>query len=89
MLIKIKELYLHLFSQQYIISPPRRLITLRGFYELITKHSKGMTKEIRKDLYTQTEWAKKVGLSKARISQKIAQGDYDTVKVNGTILIKG
>jgi len=45
-------------------------------------------KEIRQDLYTQTEWAKKVGLTKARINQLIKEGQLKTVSVNGAILIK-
>jgi len=45
-------------------------------------------KEIRQDLYTQTEWAKKVGLTKARINQLIKSGQLKTVTVNGAVLVK-
>lgn len=47
-----------------------------------------MKKEIRQDLYTQSEWAKKVGLSKARINQMVKAGDLNLVSVNGATLIK-
>lgn len=47
-----------------------------------------MKKEIRQDLYTQSEWAKKVGLTKARVNQLVKQGDLKTVTVMGAILIK-
>ena len=47
-----------------------------------------MRKEIRKDLFTITEWAKKVGLSKGRVSQMVKSGDLKIVQVNGTVLIK-
>ncbi len=44
--------------------------------------------EIRQDLFTQSEYAKRVGLSKGRINQMIKEGKLKLVKVNGTILIK-
>lgn len=47
-----------------------------------------MKKEIRQDLYTQSEWAKKVGLTKARINQMVKSGDLKTVIVMGAVLIK-
>jgi hypothetical protein len=47
-----------------------------------------MAKEIRKDLYTQSEYAKLKGLSKARINQLVKAGELPTVTVNGGILIK-
>jgi hypothetical protein len=46
------------------------------------------TKEIRQDLYTQTEYAKIIGKSTARVNQMIKNGDLKTVKINGAILIK-
>lgn len=47
-----------------------------------------MAKEIRKDLYTQSEYAKKIGVSKARVNQMINEGKLQTVTVHGGILIK-
>jgi DNA-binding XRE family transcriptional regulator len=47
-----------------------------------------MKKEIRTDLYTQSEYAKKIGVSRARVNQLIKEGLLNTVKVNGTTLIK-
>lgn len=46
--------------------------------------------EIRQDLFTQSEYAKRVGLTKARINQMIkrGEGNLKLVKVNGTVLIK-
>lgn len=44
--------------------------------------------EIRQDLFTQSEYAKRVGLSKGRINQMIKEGKLKLVHVNGTILIK-
>ncbi len=45
-------------------------------------------KEVRQDLYTQTEWAKKVGLTKARINQLVKSGELKTVTINGAVLVK-
>jgi len=56
-------------------------------FELKTKHCK-MAKEVRKDLYTQSEYAKLKGLSKARINQLVKAGELPTVTVNGGVLIK-
>lgn len=47
-----------------------------------------MTKEIRKDLYTQSEYAKKIGVSRARVNQMVKAGELKTVMVNGGVLIK-
>ncbi len=47
-----------------------------------------MKKEIRKDLYTQTEYAKLKGLTKGRINQMVKAGELNTLTVNGTVLIK-
>lgn len=47
-----------------------------------------MAKEIRKDLYTQTEYAKLTGLSKSRINQLVKAGELPTVTVIGGVLIK-
>lgn len=44
--------------------------------------------EIRQDLFTQSEYAKKVGLTKGRINQMIKEGKLKLVRVNGTVLIK-
>ena len=47
-----------------------------------------MLKEIRKDLYTQAEYAKKIGMSKAWVNQQIKAGNIRVVHVNGGVLIK-
>jgi hypothetical protein len=47
-----------------------------------------MIKEIRKDLYTQSEYAKLKGVSRARINQMVKAGELKTLTVNGGILIK-
>lgn len=47
-----------------------------------------MTKEIRKDLFTQSEYAKKIGVSRARVNQMVKAGELKTVLVNGATLIK-
>lgn len=45
-------------------------------------------KEIRRDLYTQTEYAKKIGVSIPYINKLIKQQKVDILKVNGAVLIK-
>jgi len=47
-----------------------------------------MAKEIRKDLYTQSNYAKKIGVTRARVNQMVKAGELKTVSVNGGILIK-
>jgi len=47
-----------------------------------------MTKEIRKDLYTQSEYARLKHISRARVNQMVKAGELKTVTVNGGILIK-
>ncbi len=44
--------------------------------------------ELRKDLYTQSEYAKKIGKTKAWVNQKVKSKELSAVLVNGTILIK-
>lgn len=44
--------------------------------------------EIRTDLYTQTEYAKKIGVSQARINQMIKEKKLKIVVINGAKLIK-
>ena len=46
------------------------------------------TKEIRIDLYTQSEYAKLVKLTRARINQMVKAGELKTVAVQGATLIK-
>jgi hypothetical protein len=41
----------------------------------------------RSKLYTQSEYAKKLGLTRARINQKIKAGEISTVKINGAVLV--
>lgn len=38
-------------------------------------------------LYTQSEYAKKLGLTRARINQKIKAGELKVVKINGATLV--
>lgn len=47
-----------------------------------------MVKEIRKDLYTQAEWAKKIGKTRAWVNQQIRAGNIKTVTINGATLVK-
>ena len=47
-----------------------------------------MTKEIRKDIYTQSEYAKLIGVTRARVNQMIKEGNIKTLKINGATLIK-
>ena len=41
----------------------------------------------RTKLITQSEYAKKVGLTKGRISQKVKAGELKTIKIEGATLI--
>jgi len=41
----------------------------------------------RTKLYTQKEYANKVGLSEARISQKVKSKEIKTIEINGGTLI--
>lgn len=45
-------------------------------------------KEFRKDLFTQTEYAKKIGKSVAWVNRLISEQKVNTVTVNGAVLIK-
>jgi len=45
-------------------------------------------KEIRKDLYTQTEYSKLIGKSVAWVNRLIKEQKVNTVTVNGAVLIK-
>jgi len=45
-------------------------------------------KEIRQDLFTQTEYAKKIGKSVAWVNRLIKEQQVNTVSVNGAVLIK-
>lgn len=47
-----------------------------------------MIKEIRKDLFTQAEWAKKVNKSRAWVNQQVKANNLKTVKINGATLVK-
>ncbi|HPL05605.1 MAG TPA: hypothetical protein PLG05_10570 [Bacteroidales bacterium] len=47
-----------------------------------------MIKEIRQDLYTQSEYAKLKGITRARVNQLVKSGDLQTLTVNGATLIK-
>jgi hypothetical protein len=47
-----------------------------------------MVKEIRQDIFTQAEYAKKVGKTRAWVNQQIKAGNLKTLTVNGATLIK-
>lgn len=44
--------------------------------------------EIRQDLYTQSEYAKKIGVSRARVNQMIKEKQLKVVIIKGATLIK-
>jgi len=46
-------------------------------------------KEIRQDLYTQTEYAKKICKSVPWVNKLIKEHKVSTVTINGAVLIKG
>lgn len=45
-------------------------------------------KEKRTDLYTQAEYAKLIGVTRARVNQMAKTGELKTLRVNGATLIK-
>jgi predicted XRE-type DNA-binding protein len=47
-----------------------------------------MKREIRTDLYTQTEYAKLIGVSQPRVAKMMKDGKLNVVFVNGAVLIK-
>ena len=47
-----------------------------------------MLKEIRKDVFTQAEYAKKIGKTRAWVNQQIKAGNIKTLTVNGAVLVK-
>lgn len=47
-----------------------------------------MKKEIRKDLYTASEYARKVGLTPQAIKKKMENGELKVLVVNGAKLVK-
>ena len=47
-----------------------------------------MTKEIRQDIYTQSEYAKLKGITRARVNQLVKAGELRTLTVKGATLIK-
>jgi hypothetical protein len=47
-----------------------------------------MVKEIRQDIYTQSEYAKKVGKTRAWVNQQIKAGNISTLTVKGAVLVK-
>jgi hypothetical protein len=46
------------------------------------------TKEIRQDVYTQAEYARKIGKTRAWVNQQIKEGNLRTLSVKGAILVK-
>ena len=57
------------------------------YFEQKTKQCK-MAKEIRQDLYTQSEYAKLKGITRARVNQLVKEGSLQTLTVRGATLIK-
>jgi hypothetical protein len=47
-----------------------------------------LIKEIRQDLFTQSEYAKKVGKTRAWVNQQIKAGNLKVLHVKGAVLIK-
>jgi len=47
-----------------------------------------MKKEIRHDVATQSEYAKMIGVSRARVNQMVKAGEVNTLSVKGAVLIK-
>lgn len=47
-----------------------------------------MKKYYRKDLYTQSEYAKVIGVTRMRVNQMIKEGKLNTVTINGATLVK-
>ena len=47
-----------------------------------------MKKEIRQDIYTQSEYAKLKGITRARVNQMVKAGEIPTLTVKGATLIK-
>lgn len=47
-----------------------------------------MVKEIRKDVYTQAEYAKRVNKTRAWVNQQIKAGNLKTLQINGAVLVK-
>lgn len=45
-------------------------------------------KEIRKDLYTQAEYARLINKDRARVNQMVKNGELNVVKINGAMLVK-
>ena len=47
-----------------------------------------MTKEIRKDLYTASEYARKLGITPQAVKKKMDNGELKILVINGAKLIK-
>jgi len=47
-----------------------------------------MLKEIRKDLYTASEYARKIGITPQAVKKKMDNGELKIVVINGAKLIK-
>ena len=45
-------------------------------------------KEIRKDIFTQAEYAKLIGKTRAWVNQQIKAGNIKTLTINGAVLVK-
>lgn len=69
----------------YICSVKRAKYPAYYIANLLTLY---MTKEIRRDIYTQSEYAKLIGVTRARVNQMIKEGNIKTLKINGATLVK-
>lgn len=47
-----------------------------------------MKEEVRKDLYTQSEYARKIGVTRSTITYMIKTNKLKTLVINGSTLIK-
>lgn len=47
-----------------------------------------MKKEVRRDVYTQAAYAKKVGKTRAWVNQQIKAGNLKILRINGATLVK-
>jgi hypothetical protein len=47
-----------------------------------------MSKEIRQDIFTQAEYAKRVNKTRAWVNQQVKAGNLKTLTVNGAVLVK-
>ena len=71
-----------------MVRKPTTFQTVLGLFKKAKTKQCKMTKEIRQDLYTQNEYAKLKGITRARVNQLVKAGDLQTLTVKGATLIK-